>query len=388
VCACDVTAHRVAGEPRAPHISARFSSLDRRAARVTTLARPSIAIAARRDDRAIGIWLLCCAAMVFAMVVIGGATRLTESGLSIAEWRPLIGILPPFGDDGWQRVFGLYRQTPEYQKINAGMTLAEFRTIFWWEYVHRLWGQLIGFVFLLPFAWFLLHRRIDLRLAPRLALLFALGGIQGALGWYMVRSGLVDVPEVSQYRLTAHLVLALIILAALLWTGMGLALSPPPAIADRRLAAARRLTVATLCLVALTIVAGGFVAGTDAGLAYNTFPLMDGRLVPPGYMAGGWTVAPFEDIATIQFHLRLLAVATLATALATWWQTRWLVLPPRGRLAANALAAMALVQATLGVATLLLVVPVALGVAHQAGAAALLSATLWLLFELRTSAAA
>lgn len=321
--------------------------------------------------------------MVFAMVVIGGATRLTESGLSMVEWRPLIGFLPPLGEAAWHRVFDLYRETPEYQKINAGMTLAEFRTIFWWEFVHRLWGRLIGLAFLLPFAWFVLRGQVGRRLAPRLALVFVLGVAQAALGWYMVRSGLVDVPEVSQYRLTAHLSLALVIHAALLWIGMTLALSPPPTIADRWLSGARRLAIATLGLISLTIIAGGFVAGTNAGLTYNTFPLMDGTLLPAGYMAGGWTVAPFEDIATIQFHHRVLAITTLIIGLATWWRTRWLVLTPRGRFAANTLGLMLLTQVTLGVATLLFVVPVTLGVAHQAGAVILLSAAIWLLFELR-----
>jgi len=350
---------------------------------VTIAAASSISAATRRDDRAIGLWLLGCAVMVFIMVIIGGATRLTESGLSMVEWRPLIGFLPPIGDAEWQRVFNLYRQTPEYQRINAGMTLGAFQTIFWWEFIHRLWGRLIGAVFLLPFLWFLLRGRVSWKLAPRLALLFILGGAQGALGWYMVRSGLVDVPEVSQYRLTAHLSLALLIHAALLWTGLTLVLSPPPAIADRRLSVARRLAIATLALVAATIVACGFVAGTDAGLSYNTFPLMDGRLVPEGYMAGGLARAPFEDIATIQFNHRALALPTLVIALAAWWQTRWLVLAPRGRLAANALAIMVVLQVTLGIATLLLEVPIPLGVAHQGGAVVLLSAAIWLLFELR-----
>ncbi|MEK9660445.1 MAG: COX15/CtaA family protein [Alphaproteobacteria bacterium] len=349
---------------------------------MTTLAGQPTDIDAHRYERAIGLWLFCCAAMVFAMVVIGGATRLTESGLSMVEWRPLIGFLPPFSESEWQRVFDLYRQTPEYQKINHGMSLAEFKTIFWWEFVHRLWGRLIGVVFLLPFLWFLLHGRIAWRLAPRLALLFVLGGAQGALGWYMVKSGLVDQPDVSQYRLTAHLSLALLIFAALLWFAMALTLSPPPAIADRRLDTVRRLANATLVLIALTIVAGGFVAGTNAGLTYNTFPLMDGRLVPAGYMAEGLTVAPFEDIATIQFHHRVLAIATLAVTLAAWWQTRWLVLTPRGRLAAAALGGMAVIQVGLGIATLLLAVPIPLGVAHQGGAVLLLSAALWLRFEL------
>lgn len=349
---------------------------------MTSLAGYPSTTAVRRDDRAIGLWLFACAAMVFAMVVIGGATRLTESGLSIVVWEPVTGFVPPFGDAEWHRVFNLYKQSPEYRKVNAGMTLADFKAIYWWEFVHRVWGRLIGVVFLVPFVWFLLRGRISRALAPRLTLLFVLGGLQGALGWYMVQSGLSDVPEVSQYRLTAHLSLALVIHAALLWTAMTLVLSPPQAIADRRHAGARRHADVALALIALTIVAGGFVAGTDAGLSYNTFPLMDGRIVPPGYMDGGW-IAPFENIATIQFHHRVLAIATLAVALVTWWQTRWLVLAPRGRMAASLFVAMALLQVALGISTLLLEVPVSLGVAHQGGAVILLSLALWLRFELR-----
>lgn len=332
--------------------------------------------------RPIAVWLLLCCGAVFAMVVIGGVTRLTGSGLSMVEWRPLIGALPPLSDAEWQRVFALYQASPEYRETNLSMTLAEFRGIFWWEYVHRLWGRLIGALFLLPFLWFLVRGRIDRALAPRLVLLFALGALQGLLGWYMVRSGLVDVPEVSQYRLAAHLTLALAIYAALLWTALEVLWPRPSAVADRRLAGVRRLAWSLVALLAVTVVSGTFMAGTHAGWTYNTL-LMDGELVPAGYAIDPWYAAPFENVTAINFNHRVLALATLALALATWWRSRWLALAPRGRRLANVLAAWAGVQVALGIATLLLVVPVALGALHQAGAVVLLTLALAVAFELR-----
>ena len=222
------------------------------------------------SDRAIAAWLFTVAAMVLVMVSIGGITRLTGSGLSIVEWRPLMGFLPPLTEAEWTRVFTLYQTSPQYQDVNAGMTLAGFKTIFWWEYVHRLWGRLIGLVFLLPFLWFLVRRYIGWSLAPRLGLLFILGGAQGVLGWYMVRSGLIDIPEVSQYRLAAHLVLALALYVALLWTALQLRHPEPETTPDRRLAGIRALAITTFVLVTVTILSGAFVAGTDAGLIFNT----------------------------------------------------------------------------------------------------------------------
>lgn len=336
------------------------------------------------NDRAIAAWLFTMAAMVLVMVSIGGITRLTGSGLSIVEWRPLMGFLPPLSDAEWARVFTLYQTSPQYQEVNAGITLSGFKSIFWWEYVHRLWGRLIGVVFFLPFLWFLLRRQLAWSLAPRLVVLFILGGAQGVLGWYMVQSGLVDIPEVSQYRLTAHLVLALALYVALLWTALQLRHPEPETTPDRRLAGIRSLAKTTVVLVAITILSGAFVAGTDAGFVFNTFPLMEGRLVPDGYLPQPWFVSPFEDIATIQFHHRVLAIVSLGVAIATWWRSRWIVLVPRARRVANGLLIIVCLQVALGISTLLLVVPVPLAAAHQAGAVLLLSVTLWLIFELRT----
>ena len=337
--------------------------------------------AAAPADRGVGWWLVGCAAMVFAMVVIGGIARLTESGLSMVEWRPVLGVLPPFADAEWQRIFEAYRASPQYRDLNAGMTFGDFKTIFWWEYVHRLWGRLIGVVFIVPLVWFALRGRLSGRLGMRLAALFLLGGLQGLLGWYMVQSGLVDEPRVSPLRLAAHLLLALVILSGLLWTAFDLLAARTPAPADRRLPRVRALALATLAALTVTVVSGAFVAGTDAGLTYNTFPLMDGDLVPAGYFATADAV--FADIATVQFHHRVLALVTLALALATWWQSRWLALAPRGRAVANALALLAAAQVALGVATLLAVVPVPLAALHQATAVALFGGGVWFLFEVR-----
>ena len=337
----------------------------------------------RANDHAIGHWLLLCAGMVLAMIVIGGITRLTESGLSIVDWRPITGFLPPLTEAAWNRAFELYRTSPQYLEINAGMTLAEFRTIFWWEYIHRAWGRLIGLVFFLPFVWFLIRGRVRKTLVPRLIGLFLLGGAQGVLGWYMVRSGLVDVPEVSQYRLAAHLSLAFLIYAALVWTGLSLLFPDPTTIADRVGAQVRRLALFALVLIAITILSGAFVAGTNAGLIFNSFPLMDGAILPPGYFdhAG----APFEDHGTIQFHHRILALVSLAAVAALWWRSRWLALAPRTRMVANGLIAMAALQVALGITTLVLVVPVHAAATHQAGAVLLFTLILWFTHELRGS---
>jgi cytochrome c oxidase assembly protein subunit 15 len=359
---------------------------------------------ARRGARPVAVWLLVCCAMIFAMVVIGGITRLTWSGLSITEWQPVMGVIPPLSAADWQAEFAKYQQTTQYKTLNAGMSLADFKTIFLWEYVHRLWGRLIGFVYLLPFLYFLARGRIPRRLAWPLAGIFALGGAQGALGWWMVESGLADRIEVSQYRLTAHLALALAIYAATLWTALGLrgevgdsrsalACPPHPAAATRRPPSPpngrrgiilRRGAEVVLCLVSLTIVAGGFVAGLNAGLTYNSFPLMDGRFVPAGYAQ----LSPFfrnwfENVAAVQFDHRILAMGTVAAICALWIAARQAALPSPARLALHALLAMALVQISLGISTLLLVVPVPLAAAHQVGAVLLLTAAIVLRHRLR-----
>ncbi|MEQ9609455.1 MAG: COX15/CtaA family protein [Kiloniellaceae bacterium] len=340
--------------------------------------------ASRPPARAVGHWLLGCAAMVFAMAVIGAITRLTESGLSIMEWAPLTGVLPPLSQEEWQRLFDLYRQIPEYQQQNAGMSLDAFKTIFWWEYIHRLWGRLIGVVFALPLAWFWWRGRIDRALGKKLLIAFALGAAQGGLGWFMVASGFAERTDVSQYRLTAHLALALAIYGYLIWLALAVLWPRPERSRDGAAPLLRRALWSLLALVAVTIVSGGFVAGLNAGLTYNTFPLMDGRLVPDGYaMLSPWIVNLFENIAAVQFNHRLLAVTTVAVALGLWLWSLNRNLAPAAQMGFAAVAILALIQLALGITTLVLVVPVTLGALHQAGAILVLTATLWTLYHLR-----
>ncbi len=338
--------------------------------------------------RAVGIWLLVCCAMIFAMAVIGAITRLTESGLSIMEWAPLAGSLPPLSQAEWQRLFELYRTIPEYQEINRGMSLAEFKEIFWWEWVHRLWGRLIGVVFLLPFLWFWLSGRLPRGLAPYLWLAFGLGALQGFMGWFMVASGFAERTDVSQYRLAMHLGLALVIYSYLFWLALGLlrpaeqgkadvAIAPPPS---------RARLIGFCVLLALTILAGAFVAGLNAGLTYNTFPLMDGDIVPAGYgELSPWPLNFFENIAAVQFNHRLLAIATLVAAALLWAWSRQAALGRGLRRAYDRVAVVALAQVGLGIWTLLAVVPVWLGALHQAGAIVLLTAALDTLHRYRTA---
>lgn len=335
---------------------------------------------ARARAPAVAAWLLAVAAMVFAMVMIGGVTRLTESGLSIVEWQPVSGVLPPWTDAAWHEAFAKYQAYPEYQKRNLGMTLAEFKAIYWIEYIHRLWGRLIGVAFALPLAIFWFRGWLGRDLKRRLIAIFVLGAAQGVLGWYMVQSGLVDEPSVSPYRLTAHLGLALAIYGGLFWTALDLLGRGTRGAVS---AAPWGWPMAMLILVGATIAWGGFVAGLDAGLAYNTFPLMGGRIVPDGI--GELSPAYrnlFENVATVQFLHRVLALTTVAVALLMRWRCRGALAGPE-RLAADCLVAAVLIQAGLGIATLLLAVPVALAAFHQAGAVAALTAALWLARESR-----
>lgn len=338
------------------------------------LSSQSPALARARPDadrRVVGWWLIACCALIFAMVVIGGVTRLTESGLSIVHWEPIGGAIPPLDQADWQRLFADYQHSPQYHQLNQGMSLDEFRTIFWWEYVHRLWGRLIGLVFLVPLVWFAASGRLERRLRLPLAGIFVLGGLQGALGWWMVASGLRDVPWVSPYRLTAHLALALLIYAVTLWIALDLlrprATAAPPGL--------RRAAFAIIALVFTTILAGGFVAGTGAGLIYNSFPWMGDGLIPSDYRdpALGLIRNALENLAAVQFHHRVLAITTVIAVIAFWLAARRHGLGTGARHALTALLAMALLQAGLGISTLLLRVPIALAAPHQAGAVALLT---------------
>jgi len=325
--------------------------------------------------RQVSAWLLLCCLMIFAMVVLGGVTRLTGSGLSMVQWNPIFGIVPPLDHQAWEKVFSLYQQSPEYRKINLGIDLNGFKSIYWLEFSHRLLGRSIGAVFLLPFLYFLWRRKLTPRLIPRLTFAFVLGGLQGLLGWYMVKSGLVDNPHVSQYRLTAHLSLALLIYAYLLWLIYDLLFKPSDESCHS--AGLKKAANTLLGLTAVTIVSGGFVAGLKAGHAYNTFPRMGGQWLPPQ----GWTLQPgwrnlFENIATVQFDHRVLAILTFTSILVFWLTTLRRQLTPSARLAVHLLMAMVLTQVTLGISTLLLNVPVSLAATHQAGALLLLTLVL------------
>jgi cytochrome c oxidase assembly protein subunit 15 len=313
------------------------------------------------------------------MVVVGGVTRLTHSGLSIVEWQPIVGAIPPLSDAAWQQTFALYQQTPEFRQVNHAMTLDEFKGIFWWEYAHRLLGRLIGVAFLVPLIGFALARRIDKPLALKLAMIFVLGALQGALGWYMVKSGLVDDPRVSQYRLTAHLGLAFLIYAAMFWIALDL-LDPRAQSAGGAGTSPRRLRNAASGLVVLVFVmvlSGGLVAGIRAGFAYNTFPLMNGRVVPPEIMLiEPWYLNFFNNMATVQFDHRLIA-AILAVAVPWFWiAARRGAAGARVNTISTLLLAALVLQIALGVATLLSVVALPLAAAHQAGALVLFTAAL------------
>jgi len=326
--------------------------------------------------------------MLFAMVVVGGVTRLTHSGLSIVEWQPIVGTLPPLSEQAWREVFLKYQQTPEFRQVNFAMSLEEFKGIFWWEYAHRLLGRAIGLVYLIPLLYFLARKQVDRALAWRLGAIFVLGGLQGVMGWYMVKSGLVDDPRVSQYRLTAHLGLALLIYAAMLWQALRLLAPhriPPCDPARRRLW--RFSLVLTAVIFAMSL-SGGLVAGIRAGLAYNTFPLMNGHWIPPDILAlEPWYMNFFSNLATVQFDHRLIAWVLVVLVPWFWWNSTRISLASRMRLWCGALPAVLALQIGLGIMALLLAVPIVLGVAHQAGALLLLTTALVVNHELLESTA-
>jgi cytochrome c oxidase assembly protein subunit 15 len=337
----------------------------------------------RRNRVRVAIWLFVIAYMIWGMVLLGGATRLTGSGLSIMEWAPVSGALPPMSAAEWQRLFAEYQKIPQYHLLHDGMGLSGFKQIFWLEWLHRAWGRLIGVVFLLPLVWFAVTGAIERRLVPRLVLLFALGGLQGAVGWFMVASGFFpDSTEVSPYRLVIHLALALTLFATVLWTALSLAQPVPLSIIGA--ARVRKLAETATILVGLTIVAGGFTAGLHAGLQYNTFPLMDGRLFPAGYSALHPALLNLTaNPIAVQFDHRVLATMTALTVLATLIAGFKIRLPRPARFALIGMGGVVLLQYILGIATLLTVVAIPLAVAHQATAVLLLAASLWATHTLR-----
>lgn len=322
-------------------------------------------------SRPVAIWLFVVAAFVLAMIVVGGATRLTDSGLSITEWRPVTGAIPPLSQADWQAEFARYQKIPQYAQVNAGMSLADFKTIYWWEWSHRLLGRLTGLVFLLPFVWFALRRELPRRLFIRLGLIFLLGAAQGAVGWWMVASGLSGRISVAPERLMVHLGLAFALLGALVWTALdcwaGAARQTLPSPWGRRAAW-------LIGLIYLQILLGALVAGNDAGRIYNDWPLMNGALVPDDYWAGGlWATLAHSQGAT-QLHHRLVAYVLTAVALAIGWAAwRSNYLARESKLLGMGVAAAVLAQAVLGVVTLLAVAPLGLAIAHQVAAALVLT---------------
>jgi cytochrome c oxidase assembly protein subunit 15 len=326
-----------------------------------------------RSDKTLRRWLIVTAISVAATIAVGGATRLTESGLSITEWKPVTGVLPPMTAEAWQDAYQQYLVIPEARTVHAGITLPQFKALYWWEWAHRLAGRLVGVVVLIPFLWFWRRGLIRPGLFPRLLSLPILVGAQGALGWYMVRSGLADRTSVSPYRLVAHLSLALLIFGIAVWTAA--ALGRPGEGRLRAPGGVRPMILTLIALAVITMTSGGFVAGLDAGRIFNEFPLMGGRVVPAGYgmMSGirNW----FENPIAAQFNHRLLAVLLALTIWAVWLvsERRWAAnLRQWMRWAALAV----LLQASLGVATLLSGTPVGVAVAHQLGAVALLTVLL------------
>lgn len=316
------------------------------------------------SPRTLARWLASCALIVLAVVVMGGYTRLTHSGLSIVEWQPIVGTIPPFGGDQWDRVFAKYQETPERQKLNWTMSLGEFKEIYMVEWIHRSLARLSGLVFGVPFVYLLVTRRLTGPQILRLLGILILGVLQAALGWYMVASGLVDVPQVSPYRLTAHLGLAALLLATLWWTALDYWRADRPASSTP--ASVRLLGTGVIALCALTILAGGLVAGTRAGFVFNTFPLMMGRLIPEGMYSGRPLYQSlFQNILTIQFNHRVLATTLFIGALTLWWRASRRDVSPDVAMATRWICIGVAVQITLGITTLLQVVPIPLGVAHQ-----------------------
>ena len=337
--------------------------------------------------RAVGVWLLCVAALIVAMLAVGGLTRLTGSGLSITEWDPIVGAIPPLTHADWMDAFHKYQLIPQYRLENAGMTLEAFKGIFWWEWIHRFLGRLIGFAFLVPFAWFAATGAIGRKDWPRMLTLFALGGLQGFVGWWMVQSGLEVRVAVSQYRLAIHLGVAVLLLGAILWTALRY-LHPPLEVGSKRVAlrggVAAKAAYVFISLVFVQMLLGALVAGLHAGLIYNTWPTMDGRFLPEHPFAQGW-ISFFENPGLAQFDHRIAAYGVAIFAYFFWQWLRSHGVRGMAMRAADAVLVFTVMQVVLGVVTLLYQVPVALAALHQVVAALLFCAAVWQAYELRNA---
>ena len=333
------------------------------------------------DDKLIGRWLTLCAVTIFGMILLGGVTRLTESGLSMVDWRPIMGVVPPLSNNDWVHLFDQYKLYPEYQLVNQGMSLAEFKQIFWFEYLHRMLGRLIGLMFFIPLMVFLWMGKVQASLKPHLVILLFLGGFQGLMGWYMVQSWLVDRPDVSQYRLTAHLGLAIAIYAYIVWLTIGL-FSP-----ERQPRNDAESSVFNMIgLVYLMILSGGFVAGTNAGLSFPTWPLMGDSFIPPALYRNGVTSA-FEQVTTIHFNHRMLAYLTGAVLITAAVRGLLQSTDRRLKLASALMLTAVCFQIVLGISTVLSHVDLTIAAGHQSGAVVLLTTVLFWVHVFSTQSA-
>lgn len=372
-----------------------FRYMSTGAASVSTESKEGLKLlvtAGSRAQKMVGIWLFGSAAWVFSMVILGGVTRLTRSGLSMTDWK-FTGGLPPLSEEDWLLEFEKYKQSPEYKRVNKGMSLEDFKFIYWMEYAHRMWGRALGIMFALPFSYFLRKGYITVRLGLRLSALFALGAGQGLIGWWMVKSGLEEPaseyvqPRVSPYRLAAHLTSAFAIYCGLFWTALSVVMPEPPAESVAWVhgaAKVKRLALPVSLIVGLTAISGAFVAGNDAGHAYNTFPKMGDTWIPEDVFSMKPLICNFfENTSTVQLDHRILATTTLVSIAGLWWATRKLDIHPAIRSLIGSTVGMAALQVTLGISTLLSYVPVSLGTAHQAGALTLLTLMILLNHTLR-----
>ena len=355
-------------------------------------APPSLAIPETSPNSgtvAVRRWLLVVAGLVLLMITIGGATRLTGSGLSITEWNLIMGAIPPLSESAWLEAFAKYQAIPQYIELNKGMGLDAFKAIFWWEWGHRFLGRLIGIAFGLPLVWFWARGRIASRMVVPLLGLLALGGMQGFVGWFMVQSGLAERTNVSQYRLALHLGIAFLILGGLIWLALGLDRDSARSIRLRTVTRGQTLAAALVVgLIFLQVIAGAFVAGLKAGLTYNTWPLMDGHLIPNGLgMMSPWYLNLFENITAVQFNHRVIAYAVALIVAAHAFSLIRSADDERVQASAGLLVAAIVAQGGLGIWTLLAVVPLALALAHQGGAAVLFAIAVRHLFVVRQAAA-
>ena len=338
------------------------------------------------ERKAVRSWFWSGAILIFTMVVVGGITRLTDSGLSMSDWSLIMGAIPPMNEAEWLAAFERYKEFPQYQQLNAGMSLAEFKTIFFWEYLHRLLGRLIGLVFLIPFAFFWIRGYFNSKTLRRAWVLFGLGALQGAMGWIMVKSGLVDVPYVSHYRLTIHLLLAMLLFGFCIWYALDLYGKDEPTKKSSDLSSLRRWSIGLLVLFIAQVIWGAFTAGLDAGYIYNTFPTMNGDWVPQGT----WTLQPVlanfvEHPGTVQWMHRILGTLLGVATIGFWWRNRNADVGHLLKEKARILLGMMLTQYVLGILTVITHVQLLIGVVHQAGALAVLFLWIWYYHDIKTN---